>query len=75
MGKGNTSLTLGIIGLCLEFISLFVFGWLSVIGLVLGIIGVCLSSDSMGKKIPSIVAIPTGVILAIFWIIALASIR
>lgn len=75
MDKGNTSLTLGVIGLCLEFISIFVFGWLSVVGLGLGIIGACLNSDSMGKKIPAIAAIPVGAILTIFWVIALTAIR
>lgn len=75
MDNGNKSLTLGIVGLSLEFISLFIFGWLSIVGLALGIIGVCFSSESMGKKVPAIVAIPVGFILMIFWIIALSALR
>lgn len=75
MDKGNTSLTLGIVGLCLEFVSIFVFGWLSIVGLLLGVIGVCLPADCIGKKVPAIVAVPVGFILTIFWVIALASLR
>lgn len=75
MDKSTTSMTLGIVGLCLEFISIFIFGWLSIVGLALGIIGICLPVDNIGKKVPAIVAVPVGFILMIFWIIALASLR
>lgn len=75
MDKGNTSLTLGIVGLCLEFVSIFVFGWLSIVGLLLGVIGICLPTDGIGKKVPAIVATPAGFILMIFWIIALSALR
>lgn len=69
----NISLIFGIIALVLEFISIFVCGWLSIIGLGLGIGGTCMPTSSTGKKIPAIVAIPAGVILGIVWIIALAA--
>lgn len=75
MDKGNTSLILGIVGLCLEFVSIFVFGWLSIVGLLLGVIGICLPAEGIGKKVPAIVATPVGFILMISWIIALTSLR
>lgn len=70
----NTSLTLGIVALVLEFISIFICGWLSIIGFALGIVGTCLPVVVTGKKIPAIVAIPLGIIFMILWIVAVAAI-
>ena len=70
----NTSLTLGIVALTLEFISIFICGWLSIIGFVLGIVGACFPVTTAGKKIPAIVAIPLGIIFMILWIVAVAAI-
>ncbi len=49
MSNKNKALLYSIIGLGLEFISLFVFGFLSLIGLILGIMG--LSSSFKGKRL------------------------
>lgn len=71
----GAALALGVIGLVLEVISFFVFGWLSIVGAMLGIIGACLPTQSKGYKVPAIIAIPVGVIFAILWLVAVAAIR
>lgn len=65
---------MGVVALSLEFVSLWIFGWLSVIGVILGIIGVCQPIESIGKKTPAIIAIPLGVILSIMWMVALSAV-
>ncbi len=75
---------MGVVALALEASSFWIFGWLSVVGLALGItlvglalgiIGVVQPTETIGKKVPAIIAIPVGVVLAILWMIALSSLR
>lgn len=75
MEQNKSSLILGIIALVLEAISFFVFGWLSIIGLILGIVGACLPASTSGEKVPAFVSIPVGILFAILWVIALAALH
>lgn len=72
--KDSASLALGIIGLTLDFISLFVCGWLSILGAALGLIGMLLNTQSAGKKVPAIVALTAGAILFIIWLVMILAI-
>lgn len=69
----TTSLVLGIVAIVLEFISFFIFGWLSIIGLGLGIGGACIKTSSNNNKIPAIVSIPLGAVCMIMWFVAIAA--
>ncbi len=66
------SLTLGIIGLVLDVVSIFICGWLGFIGLALGIVGLCLRGK-FALRIPALVSIPFGAVCAILWIVALVA--
>lgn len=73
--ESKTSLILGIVGIGIEVISFFIFGWLSIVGLILGTIGVCLPAPTKGDKVPAIISIVLGIVCVILWIIAIVNIR
>ena len=80
-GLSNASMVLGIVGLSVEVISFFIFGWLSIPGLVCSIIGIILASkskDNSGAQkagfVTSLLGIILGVVCLILWIITLFSI-
>lgn len=66
------SLTLGITALALEFVSLFIFGWLSIIGLILGIIGVSIRTVETAPKVVNAIAIALGIVTFLLYVIAVA---
>lgn len=67
MARNRIGLGISIFALSLEFISIFVFWWLAIIGTFLGIIAIfisCYAEDKAGT-ICSIIAIVAGIFLAV----------
>lgn len=70
-GKSIASYILSGVAILIEVVSLFVFGWLGVIGLIMGAVGIGLA-DEIGGRIVGGFATAFGLVATILYIIALA---
>lgn len=69
--KSIASYILSGVALFLDIISIFVFGWLSIIGLILSAVGLALSEDKPTRILGGI-GIAISCVCIVLWIIALA---
>ncbi|MEH0109939.1 DUF4190 domain-containing protein [Tersicoccus sp. MR15.9] len=75
VARRNPGMTIGIVGLVLSALSLLIFGFLSIPGLILSVIGLQQSRRAGMRNVPAIIGTVVGAIALILWIIVLVARR